>query len=49
MRAGIRKNDLSWGTPITIRGNPEKDGAAPAPGSMLWLTVKPSTRATALP
>jgi len=26
MRAGIRKGDLPAGTPITIRGNPMKDG-----------------------
>jgi hypothetical protein len=26
MRAGIRKGDLPVGTPITIRGNPMKDG-----------------------
>ena len=26
MRAGIRKSDLPPGTPITIRGNPMKDG-----------------------
>lgn len=26
MRAGIRKGDLPPGTPITIRGNPMKDG-----------------------
>jgi len=26
MRAGIRKGDLLAGTPITIRGNPMKDG-----------------------
>jgi hypothetical protein len=26
MRAGIRRSDLPAGTPITIRGNPMKDG-----------------------
>jgi hypothetical protein len=30
MRAGIRKNDLPPGTPITIRGNPMKDGRSGA-------------------
>ena len=30
MRAGIRKNDLPPGTPITIRGNPMKDGRSAA-------------------
>jgi hypothetical protein len=30
MRAGIRKNDLPAGTPITIRGNPMKDGRSGA-------------------
>ena len=30
MRAGIRKNDLPQGTPITIRGNPMKDGRSAA-------------------
>lgn len=30
MRAGIRKNDLTPGTAITIRGNPMKDGRSAA-------------------
>jgi hypothetical protein len=30
MRAGIRKSDLPPGTPITIRGNPMKDGRSGA-------------------
>lgn len=30
MRAGIRKGDLPPGTPITIRGNPMKDGRSAA-------------------
>lgn len=30
MRAGIRKGDLPAGTPITIRGNPMKDGRSAA-------------------
>lgn len=30
MRAGIRKNDLPPGTPISIRGNPMRDGRSAA-------------------